>query len=175
MISTFYEASKKSKKYSGKKKLKYSWQRVWKYYQWKLLRIKEHPQRIARGFAAGVFAGCYPLIGLQFVMAIVFAFVIGGNKFTALLGTWISNPFTYVPLFFFNFQVGKFILSFFIDNQNLDFHGDYFPEIKNLGTEIIITIFLGSTIVAIIFSTIAYYLIINLLKNHPRSTFKNNK
>ena len=146
--------------------------RYWHYYRLKLLRLKEHPHKLARGFAAGVFVGCFPFIGLQFVMAIILALIIRGNKFTAILGTWISNPFTYVPLFFFNFQVGKLILSFFVSNHDLDFNWDSLIELKNAGTEITVTILLGSGIVGLCFSSIAYYLVINMLKSSHKNYTK---
>ncbi|WP_017292676.1 DUF2062 domain-containing protein [Geminocystis herdmanii] len=144
--------------------------RYWHYYRLRLLRLKEHPHKLARGFAAGVFAGCFPFIGLQFVMAIIFALIIRGNKFTAILGTWISNPFTYVPLFFFNFQVGKLILSFFLSNHDLDFSWDSLIELKDAGTEITVTLLFGSAMVGLCFSSIAYYLVINILKSKNSTT-----
>jgi uncharacterized protein (DUF2062 family) len=137
--------------------------RYLEYHKLRLLRLKEHPQKIARGFSAGVFAGCFPLLGLQFVMAIIFAFIIKGNKFTAIIGTWISNPFTYVPLFLFNFQVGKLIVDIFIPHNQMEFNWDSLKQISDLGTEITATLLLGSTIVALCSSFIAYHLILTLL------------
>ena len=29
----------------------------------------------------------------------------------AAIGTWISNPFTYVPLYYFNYRVGSLLLN----------------------------------------------------------------
>ena len=156
-------------KTSQQRKKSKTFQRYWQYYKWRLLRIKEHPHRIARGFAAGVFVGCFPFIGLQFVLSVVLAMIIRGNKFTAILGTWISNPFTYVPLFLFNFQVGKLILSFFLDNHDLDFQWDSISELQNLGTEITVTLLLGSAIVGLFLSSIAYYLIVDLLEKKGKT------
>lgn len=147
--------------------------RYWHYYRLKLLRLKERPHRIARGFAVGVFVGCFPFIGLQFVMAIIFALIIRGNKFTAILGTWISNPFTYVPLFILNFKVGKLILSFFLNNHDLDFSWDSLIELKDAGTEITVTLLLGSAIVGLCFSSIAYYVVLNMLKNKEKNSTTN--
>ncbi|BAQ59609.1 hypothetical protein GM3708_14 [Geminocystis sp. NIES-3708] len=112
----------------------------------------------------GVFAGCFPLIGLQFIMAIIFAFIVKGNKFTAVIGTWVSNPFTYVPLFLFNFQVGKLIVNIFIPNNQMEFSWDSLKQISDLGAEITATLLLGSAIIGVFFSFVAYYLILNLLK-----------
>lgn len=158
MIKTRCNYNKKKQKKS------LSIQRYWHYYRLRLLRLKEHPQRIARGFAVGVFAGCFPLIGLQFIMAIIFAFIVKGNKFTAVIGTWVSNPFTSVPLFLFNFQIGKLIVNIFIPNNQMEFSWDSLKQISDLGAEITATLLLGSAIVGVFFSFIAYYLILNLLK-----------
>lgn len=150
--------------YNKQKRKKSSLQRYWHYYRLRLLRLKENPQKIARGFAVGVFVGCFPLIGLQFIMAIILAFIVKGNKFTAIIGTWISNPLTYVPLFLFNFKVGKLIVNIFIPDNQMEFNWDSLKQINDLGAQITITLLLGSSIVAIIFSFISYYLILNLLK-----------
>lgn len=158
----YLEENRVSQKYNQSKK-KLSWKRLVKYYKWRLLRLREHPHAIARGFAVGIFAGCLPLMGLQFVISLLLAFMVRGNKFTAILGTWISNPFTYVPLFFFNFHVGKLILGFFRDNQNLAINWQSWRDFAQMGREITITLLFGSVIVGVIFGAIAYYLILRLL------------
>ncbi|MFO0103826.1 MAG: DUF2062 domain-containing protein, partial [Cyanobium sp.] len=53
----------------------------------------------ARGLAAGIFCGCFPFFGLQTLLGIGLASVLRGNHLLAAAGTWISNPFTYVPLY----------------------------------------------------------------------------
>jgi uncharacterized protein (DUF2062 family) len=69
-----------------------------------------HGQR-ARGLAAGVFCGCYPFFGLQTILGIGLASLVRGNHLLAAAGTWISNPFTYVPLYWFNYQLGSWLLG----------------------------------------------------------------
>lgn len=139
------------------------WKRYANYYKWRLLRLREHPFTIARGFAVGVFSGCLPFMGLQFLISLLLAFLVRGNKFTALMGTWISNPFTYFPLFILNFHVGKLILGFFLDNHSLEFHWQSWREFADMGTEITVTLLFGSIIVGLIFGAIAYHLILHLL------------
>jgi uncharacterized protein (DUF2062 family) len=69
-----------------------------------------HGQR-ARGLAAGVFTGCYPFFGLQIVLGIGLASLVRGNHLLAAAGTWISNPLTSLPLYWFNYQVGCWVLG----------------------------------------------------------------
>ena len=65
----------------------------------------------AKGVAVGVFCGCFPFFGFQTLLGLFLARVAKGNLFLAAIGTWISNPFTYVPLYFFNYKVGSFLLK----------------------------------------------------------------
>ena len=68
------------------------------------------PGQRARGLAAGIFCGCFPFFGLQTLLGIALASVVRGNHLLAAAGTWISNPFTYVPLYWFNYHVGDVLL-----------------------------------------------------------------
>ncbi len=65
----------------------------------------------AKGVAVGVFCGCFPFFGFQTLLGLFLARVARGNLFLAAICTWISNPFTYVPLYFFNYKVGSFLLK----------------------------------------------------------------
>ena len=65
----------------------------------------------ARGLAAGVFCGCFPFFGLQIVLSVGVATAVRGNHLLAAAGTLVSNPLTYVPLYWFNFLVGSRLLG----------------------------------------------------------------
>ncbi|MEX0588023.1 MAG: DUF2062 domain-containing protein [Cyanobium sp.] len=69
-----------------------------------------HGQR-ARGLAAGLFCGCYPFFGLQMVLSVALASLVRGNHLLAAAGTWVSNPFTYLPLYWFNYQIGCWLIG----------------------------------------------------------------
>ena len=65
----------------------------------------------AKGLAIGVFSGCFPFFGFQTLMGIFFAKLAKGNIYLAAIGTWISNPLTYIPLYYFNYKVGSIFLN----------------------------------------------------------------
>ena len=69
------------------------------------------PGQRARGLAAGVFCGSFPFFGLQIVLSVGLATLIRGNHLLAAAGTLVSNPITYVPLYWFNYQVGCRLLG----------------------------------------------------------------
>ena len=69
------------------------------------------PGQRARGLAAGVFCGCYPFFGLQIFLSVGVAAVVRGNHLLAAAGTLVSNPLTYLPLYWFNYLVGCRLLG----------------------------------------------------------------
>ena len=69
------------------------------------------PSQRALGFGVGIFSGCFPFFGLQTLMGVFLAKVFKWNGILAAVGTWISNPFTYIPLYYFNYRVGSLFLN----------------------------------------------------------------
>ncbi len=60
----------------------------------RFVKIRGHPREIALGFALGLFIALTPTMGLQMMMAFFLAAVFKWNKLSALVGVWITNPFT---------------------------------------------------------------------------------
>ena len=69
------------------------------------------PAQRARGMALGVFSGCFPFFGFQTLLGVMLASLFRGNRLLAATGTWISNPFTYLPLYWLNYKIGSSLLS----------------------------------------------------------------
>ncbi len=63
---------------------------------------------VARGVAAGLFAALIPL-PLQMLIAVLLAAPLRGNILVAMVMTWISNPFTLLPITYIVFSVGHWI------------------------------------------------------------------
>ena len=85
-------------------------QRIRKLISW-LWNQEGSPSQRALGFGVGIFSGCFPFFGLQTLMGVFLAKICKGNSILAAVGTWISNPFTYVPLYYFNYRVGSILLN----------------------------------------------------------------
>jgi len=76
-----------------------------------LWQLEGTPGHRARGLAAGVFTGCLPFFGLQIVLGVALAATIRGNRILAAAGTWISNPFTTLPICWVNYQLGVWLIG----------------------------------------------------------------
>lgn len=87
------------------------WRRSFGYVKHRLQRLPDTPEKIGRGIFAGVLASWTPFYGLHFIIAAIFAKVMRGNIFAALLGTFFGNPLTYVPIGVVALQTGHFILG----------------------------------------------------------------
>ena len=98
----------------------------------------------ARGLAAGVFCGCYPFFGLQIVLSVGVATVVRGNHLLAAAGTLVSNPLTYVPLYWFNFLVGSQLLG---PVAGADLDDVNRSNLWDQGWDVLQRLLLGSTLV----------------------------
>lgn len=67
-----------------------------------------------RSISAGVFAGTFGAfipLPVQMIVGVLLAILVRGNLAVAIGFTWFSNPLTYIPLYYFCYQVGEFILG----------------------------------------------------------------
>lgn len=133
------------------------WKRLLRYFYIRFLRMQSSPGAIARGAAAGVFAGSFPLLGLQTIIGIAIATCIQGNKVVAAASTWISNPLTYVPLFALNFHIGRRLLGLSPITELPTSPADLEAWLS-MGRDVAAALMLGSLITGIVASVLGYYI-----------------
>ena len=80
----------------------------------RLLQLDDTPERIARGVALGTLIGMTPTVGIQMTLSVIFATICRANRLAAVALVWISNPFTMVPIYWFDYWFGALILRPFI-------------------------------------------------------------
>lgn len=161
---------------SPKRRTKQSFRRLLQYFYWRLLRLQGRTEAIARGLACGVFAGLFPLFGIQTIIGVLLAIPLRGNKIMAVAGTWVSNPLTYVPIYAFNFHIGRLLLN---DNTLTDVSLQSWQQVKALGSEIIWTLFVGCFTVGLVCAVCSYFLGLLLIRRfrasyHSRRRRKNS-
>ncbi len=77
---------------------------------YRILRIDDPPERIARGAAIGVLMGVLPTFGVGGFLSIGIAFLLKANKAAAVLGSFIVNPITSPFFWTLSAVIGSFIM-----------------------------------------------------------------
>ena len=122
----------------------------------------------AKGLAVGVFCGCFPFFGFQTLLGLFLARVAKGNLFLAAIGTWISNPFTYIPLYFFNYKVGSFLLK---NSPDIIFDKDLMiKELWEKGSVFSSRLILGSALVGLLLASISGVIVFFLYKRKMKKS-----
>jgi uncharacterized protein len=91
-------------------------------YVWlRMRRLGASPHRLALGLALGVFAACTPLLGLQFLLAGVLAWLLRGSIPAAMVGTFWANPLTCPPIWLASYGIGATMLGHdpFVDGHQV--------------------------------------------------------
>jgi len=124
------------------------------------------PGQRARGLAAGIFCGCFPIFGLQTLVGIALASVVRGNHLLAAAGTWISNPFTYLPLYWFNYRIGALLLG--PGREWTGFDALQQEGFSQLGWSVLSRLLLGSSITGAVCAALGWWLSLNWLLQQER-------
>ncbi len=142
--------------------------RLKKYYYLRFLRIKGDPLSIAWGCFIGALIGTLPVMPFHTVSIIAICFLTRTSIMAGLFASLvISNPLTYIPIYYFSMIIGNIITPYTVSWDTINsilsilLSGDGFKESVALlchqGTEIIIVMLVGGTVLAIPTAVIWYY------------------
>lgn len=130
-------------------------QRFVRYWYLRLVRIQATPHTIAIGLAAGVFVGLLPVLPFQTIIAVALAFVVRGSKIAAALGTWVSNPLNWIPVYMMFYYVGKAVVPFDVPPFNPK-HLEM-AELIHVGWRLFVAMMVGGLTVATPSAVISYF------------------
>ena len=109
---------------------------------------------VSRGFAIGAFCAFLPIPG-QMILAAFLSITFAANIPISLVLTWITNPITFAPIFYFAYKVGKIIfdgrITYDVDEKEIDI----LSNIMHIWEPLL----LGSIILSITGSIVAYIII----------------
>ena len=77
----------------------------------RILGVADTPHRIAWGVAIGTLIAWTPTIGIQIVLYLFFATLLRANKVSGIPTTFISNPLSAVPVYWFTWSVGNLAIG----------------------------------------------------------------
>jgi len=128
-----------------------------------LFTIKESPKKLAMSFSIGLFIGLSPLLGLHTILSIIVASVFRLNKLVTLMGTYVTNPWSLMPIYAFCTWVGMKLTGTSDVLKTLNFHEitifNLFGILKNL----LLPFIVGTITVGFVSSFLAYWIIFYLV------------
>ena len=74
---------------------------------------------IALAFSVGIFVGMSPLFGIHTILGLILAWIFSLNKFVTIVGVYITNPWTIVPIYTFATWFGGKLLGLVADPRVL--------------------------------------------------------
>jgi uncharacterized protein (DUF2062 family) len=90
-----------------------------RFVKFRVLHVDDSPHRIAMGVALGLFTAYLPPLMFHIILVLSLASILRANKFVALTFIWASNPFTFIPIYYPNYLLGRSILSWLRPEQRL--------------------------------------------------------
>jgi hypothetical protein len=126
----------------------------------RVVRIDDSPQKIARGFAIGVFWGILPTFGLAIIFSLPTAVLLRANKISSILGTFVANPLTTPFIYAFSYKIGQWVLGHSSSVFSWKFIN--IEELLNISRSVLV----GSVVFALTLSVATYFLVVKIVDRH---------
>lgn len=140
----------------------------------KILHDKLPPERVALGWAIGMFYGCLIPFGFQLILSVPTAIALKASKIGATVGTLITNPFTIwviypVQCYVANHLIGGDLTYAAIGRamKKVIEAGDY-ATLLSLGWELVVSFFLGGALLAAVCVPATYVSVKRMVERHRR-------
>ena len=130
----------------------------------KLVRVDDSPKRIARGLAIGVFWAILPTFGLAILFALPTAILLRANKFSTILGLFVSNPFTAPFIYAFEYKIGELILR--VTPVAVSWRLLQLENLMKLARSLLV----GGSVLAIGIALITYFLSFRIILRYKRKS-----
>ena len=148
---------------------------LWLYF--KITREKASPEYVARGWAIGMFYGCFIPFGFQLICSIPTAFFLKGSKIGASLGTLLTNPVTILFIYPAQCWVGSRLtgnhLSYKVITESMEkvinHSGPWYEGYTALaeqGLQIVISFFTGGALLALIMTPVTYFTVLGIIRKY---------
>lgn len=149
----------------------------WLYY--KIIREKATPEYVARGWAIGMFYGCFIPFGLQLACSIPTSFILKGSKIGATVGTLLTNPVSIFFIYPAQCWVGSKIIGKDLSyeaisasmNKVISHEGPWYESYQVLaaeGFDIIVSFFVGGGLLTLIMTPTTYFFVLWLIKRYRK-------
>ncbi len=118
-----------------------------------MVELRNRPEYLARGVAAGTFAAFFPIPG-QMPAALVLAALVRGAPVPAAVMTYLSNPVTWPFLIVFGYGMGQWLRGLPVVSIEVP---DSLEGFLRLGWDAYLSIWVGMLLVSIVTTPPAYF------------------
>lgn len=132
-----------------------------------IFSIQESPQRIAGAFALGVFIGMSPLLGAHTILGIACAWLLKLNRLVTLVGVYVTNPWTIVPIYTFGTWMGARLLGMDHILPVIDWAHISLSALLKDFRPLLMPFIIGNTLLGLFSAAVSYVIIFkSVKKNH---------
>ncbi len=120
--------------------------------------------------AFGIFIGLLPIMGVQMAVVAIFALPFRANLKAAVAGVWISNPITFIPMYWGYYRFGLLFTparevswerfqNIITEASDWSWTEVYTSvnRIVDIGTDILVPMWIGASILAVAFGVPTYF------------------
>jgi len=142
-------------------------QKTFRYYSLRFKRLGGDPKSLAMGTAVGIFIGITPTVPLHTVAIIGVTLLMRVNTIAALISaTIVSNPLTFVPIYYLSWKIGNFLLPGRLTWERLQevlevITSESFlvslKTVSNLSINAVLVMMIGGILLAIPPTLVSYY------------------
>ncbi len=141
----------------------------------RLATQKATPHQIALGGAIGAFIAFTPTFGVQMIIGFAAATAFKCSRFAAIVLTYISNPFTVVPVYMFTYSTGAWLLGqkplharmrHVLMRLESDGWSAGIRELFRFGSSVVIPLWVGGMAIGFIAALAAYPILLRLVEGH---------
>lgn len=139
-------------------------------YYYRIMHDRGTPEYIARGWAIGMFFGCFIPFGIQLLLSIPTSFLLKGSKIGATLGTFVTNPVTIWVLYPLQCYVGNAIIGGNLTHRQITKAMELLIKeqscttLFNMSIDLILSFFIGAALLTLITVPVTYFTIFHMVK-----------
>lgn len=129
-----------------------------------ILMLEDTPHSIALGTAIGLFVAWTPTVGIHMILVVAVALLMRANKVAGLIAVYISNPLTYVPMYWIEYKLGAVVVDKHVTyeyvREALRYHGlaEWLEAFLKLCVyDLAVPMWLGGIVLALAHAIPGYY------------------
>ncbi len=120
------------------------------------VRSADGARFLSGGLGMGVFIACLPIFILHIPLAIIVAWILRVSRLATLVGVFVANPLTIVPLYSFTYLIGSMLMPQEAGGPDLLGLIRDPSRFATLGWDDLGRWFLGSSVVGVVLGTVVF-------------------